>query len=132
MTVVSKNVHINKMDGIVDKYNNTYYTTIKMKPADVKVDTYFDFDVERGDKDPKVKVDEHVMVSKYKNTFTNRNTPNWHQVDLNAVPWTRVIKDLKVEKVLGTFFENKLQKTNETKFSIEKVLKRKCTEAKMG
>lgn len=103
-----------------------------MKPADVKVDTYFDFDVERGDKDPKFKVDEHVMVSKYKNTFTNRYTPNWHQVGLNAVPWTRVIKDLKVEKVLGTFFENKLQKTNKTKFSIEKVLRRKCTEAKMG
>ena len=37
MTSVSKNVYINKLDDIVDEYNNTYHRTIKMKPADVKV-----------------------------------------------------------------------------------------------
>ena len=36
MTSVSKNVYINKLDDIVDEYNNTYHTTIKMKPIDVK------------------------------------------------------------------------------------------------
>ena len=40
MTSISKNVYINKLDDIVNKYNNTYHTTIKMKPIDVKDDTY--------------------------------------------------------------------------------------------
>ena len=40
MTSISKNVYIDKLDDIVDEYNNTYHTTIKMKPADVKDNTY--------------------------------------------------------------------------------------------
>ena len=40
MTSISKNVYIDKLLDIVDEYNNTYYTTIKMKPADVKDNTY--------------------------------------------------------------------------------------------
>ena len=42
MTSVSKNVHIDKLDVIVNKYNNTYHNTIKMKPVDVKSSTYID------------------------------------------------------------------------------------------
>ena len=37
MTSVSKNVHINKLDDIVNKYNNKFHSTIKMEPVDVKV-----------------------------------------------------------------------------------------------
>ena len=40
MTSVSKNVYIDKLDDIVDEYNNTYHRTIKMKPVDVKDNTY--------------------------------------------------------------------------------------------
>ena len=40
MTSVSKNIYIGKLDDIVNKYNNTYYGTIKMKPVDVKSNTY--------------------------------------------------------------------------------------------
>ena len=36
MTSISKNVYIDKLDDIVNRYNNTYPSTIKMKPADVK------------------------------------------------------------------------------------------------
>ena len=36
MTSISKNVSINKLDDIVNKYNNTYHSIIKMKPIDVK------------------------------------------------------------------------------------------------
>ena len=42
MTLISKNVYIDKLDDIVDKYNNTYRSTIKMKPVDVKPNTYID------------------------------------------------------------------------------------------
>ena len=37
MTSISKNVYIDKLDDIVNEYNNTYHTTIKMKPIDVKI-----------------------------------------------------------------------------------------------
>ena len=40
MTSISKNVYIDKLDDIVDEYNNTYHTTIKMKPIDVEDNTY--------------------------------------------------------------------------------------------
>ena len=42
MTSISKNVYIDKLDDIVNKYNNTYHNTIKMKPFDVKSNTYID------------------------------------------------------------------------------------------
>ena len=40
MTSVSKNVYIDKLDDLVNKYNNVYYSTIKMKPVDVKSNIY--------------------------------------------------------------------------------------------
>ena len=43
MTSISKNVYIDKLDDIVNKYNNTYHRTIKMKPVDVKDSTYIGF-----------------------------------------------------------------------------------------
>ena len=44
MTAISKNVYIDKLDDIVNEYNNTYHRTIKMKPVDVKDHTYIDFE----------------------------------------------------------------------------------------
>ena len=69
MTSISKNVYIDKLDDIVNEYNNTYHRTIKMKPVDVKDNTYIDFKKEINDKDPKFKVGDHVRISKYKNIF---------------------------------------------------------------
>ena len=40
MTSIPKNVYIDILDDIVNKYNNTYLSTIKMKPVDVKSSTY--------------------------------------------------------------------------------------------
>ena len=59
LVAVLKNVHIDLLDDIVDKYNNKYHRTIKMKPIDVKKNTYTDFKVESNDKDPKFKVVDH-------------------------------------------------------------------------
>ena len=42
MTSISKNVYIGKLEDIVNEYNNTYHRTIKMKPVDVKDNTYID------------------------------------------------------------------------------------------
>ena len=57
---ISKNVYIDKLDDIVGDYNNTYHTTIKMKPIDVKDNTYINADKEINNKDPKFKVGHHV------------------------------------------------------------------------
>ena len=42
MTSISKNVYINKLDDIVNEYNNTYHRTIKMEPVDIKDNTDID------------------------------------------------------------------------------------------
>ena len=53
MTSIPKDKYISKLDDIVNEYNNTYHRTIKMKPVDVKDDTYIDFKKEvNNDKDP--------------------------------------------------------------------------------
>ena len=131
MTSVSKIVYIDKLDEIINEYNNTYHRTIKMKPIDVKDNTYFDFKKEVNDKGPKFKVGDHVRISKYKNIFAKGYTPNWSEEVFvikkvkNTVPWTYVINDLNGEEIIGTFYEKELQKTNQQEFRIEKVIKRK-------
>ena len=74
MTSISKNVYIDKLNDTVDKYNNTYHTTIKMKPIYVKDNTYINTDKETNDKDPKFKVGDRVRISKYK-TMLLKATP---------------------------------------------------------
>ena len=76
MTSLSKNVYINKLDDIANEYNNAYHRTIKMKPIDVKDNTYINIDKEVNDKDPKFKVGDHVRISKYKNVFAKDYRPN--------------------------------------------------------
>ena len=70
MTSISKNVYINKLDDTVNKYNNTYHSTIKVKPINVKSSTHFDFDKKNNKEDPKSKVGDHTRTSKYKNVFS--------------------------------------------------------------
>ena len=131
MTSISKNVYIDKLDDIVDEYNNTYHTTIKMKPADVKDNTYINADKEINNKDPKFKVGHHVRISKYKNIFAKGYTPNWSEEVFvtkkvkYTVRWTYVINDLNGEEITETFYEKELQKTNQKEFRIEKVIRRK-------
>ena len=79
MTSISKIVYIDKLDDIVNEYNNTYHKTIKMKPADVKDNTFIDSIKEVNDKDRKFQVDDHVRISKYKNIFAKGYTPNWSE-----------------------------------------------------
>ena len=79
MNLVSKNVYIDELYGMVDEYNNIYHRTIKIKPVDVKDNTYSDFLKKANDKDPKFKVGDHVRISKYKNIFVKGYTTNWSE-----------------------------------------------------
>ena len=58
-------VYNDKLDDIVKEYNNTYHKAIKMKPVDVKNNTYIDCSKEVNNKDPKFKVGDHVRISRY-------------------------------------------------------------------
>ena len=101
-------MYIDKLDDIVNEYNNTYHTTIKINPIDVK---------EINNKGPKFKVKGY--------------TPNWSEETFvikkvkNTVPWTYVINDLNGEEITGTCYEKESQKANQEEFRIEKVIKRK-------
>ena len=104
-------MYIDKLHDIAGEYNNTYHRKIKMKPADVKDNTYIDFKKEVNDKDPKFEAGDHVRISKYKNIFTKGSMPNWPEEIFvvskikNTVPWTYVINDLNGGKIIGTFYE---------------------------
>ena len=117
ITSVSKNVYIDKLDDIVDKYNNTYHSTIKMKPVDVKSNTYTDSRKEINNKDPKFKIGNIVRISKYKIIFAKGFTPNWSEEIFvikkvkNIVLWTCVINDLNGEEIVGTFYKKNCKKS---------------------
>ena len=64
ITSVSKNVYIDKLEHIKNKYNNTYHSTTKMKPVDVKSSTYINYSKETNDKDTKFKL---VILLEYQN-----------------------------------------------------------------
>ena len=62
MTAISKNVYFDVLNDTVDEYNNTYHKTIKMKPIDVKDDSFAEYNEESDVKDPKFKVGDHVRI----------------------------------------------------------------------
>ena len=57
-------MYVDKLEDIVNRYNNTFYRTIKMKPADVKSNTYIYFNKENNKEDPKFKIGDYVRISK--------------------------------------------------------------------
>ena len=131
MTTISKNVHFDVLDAIVNKYNNTVHKTIKMKATGVTGDSYAEYNEDSNKKDPKFKVGDHVRISKHKNIFAKGYTPNWSDEVFvvnkikNTVPLTYVINDLNGEEITESFYEKELQETSQEKFKIEKILKRK-------
>ena len=122
MTAMSKNVYFDVLDDIVDKYNDAYHRTIKMKPTEVKSNYYTNYSVNCNDKDAKFKIGDHARISEYN---------NWSEEVFviikvkNTVPWTYIISDLNGEEIDGTFYEKEFQKTNQTEFRVEKIIKRK-------
>ena len=107
MTSVSKNVYIDKLEEMVNKYNNTYHSIMTMKTFDVRSSTYSNSSKDINEKDPKFKFADIVRLSKYKNIFVKGYTLNWlEEVILikdvkNTVPWAYVINDLNGEEIVG-------------------------------
>ena len=131
MTSISKNVYVDKLEDIVNEYNNAKHRTTKMKPIDVKDNKYIDLGKDVNDNDPKFKVGDRVRISKYKNISSKGYTPNWSEEVFvikkikNTVPWTYVIDNLNGEEITGNICEKELQKIDQQEFRIEKVIKKK-------
>ena len=128
MTSVSKNLYVDKSYNIMNKYNNTNHSTIKMRPVDVKLNKYIDFNKENYEEDPKVEVGDHVRIMKHKNIFAI----DYLQIGLKNFLWLKRLKILchgnmllvilSLKKLLERFMENNYKKHE---FRVEKVIKRK-------
>ena len=79
VTAISKNVCFDVLDNIVNKYNNTVHRSIKMEPIDATSDSYAEYNKDSNEKDPRLKVGDHVRISKYKNIFATGYTQNWSE-----------------------------------------------------
>ena len=115
MTAIGKNVYYDVLDDVVNKYKNTKHSTIKMKPIDVRNNkgVYIN---EHNEKHSLFKVGDRVRISKFKNIFAKGYTPNWSKeifiVDKinDTVPYTYNLKDLNDEEIIGSFYDQELQK----------------------
>ena len=116
MTAIDKNVYYDVLDDTVNKYNNTKHSTIKMKPIDVRDNKRVYID-KHSEKRSRFKVGDRVRISKLKNIFAKGYTPNWSKeifiVDKinDTVPYTYNLKDLNDEEIIGSFYDQELQKT---------------------
>ena len=117
MTATGKNVYYNVLDDVVNKYNNTKHSTIKMKPIDVKDNNKRVYIDEHNEKDSRFKVGDRARISKFKNIFAKGYTPNWSKEIFigdkinDTVPYTYNLKDLNDEEIIGSFYDRELQKS---------------------
>ena len=132
-------VYWDKLDKLVDDYNNTYHSSIKMTPTEASKKenenkvfaNLYDNLIYLKPKNPKFSIGDKVRISKYKRkVFDKGYTPNWTEelfvVDhvMMTKPVTYKIVDLLGEKVEGSFYEKELQKAKQQTFRIEKVVRR--------
>ena len=107
MAATGKKVYYDVLDDVVNKYNNTKHSTIKMKPIDVKNNKRVYID-EHNEKDSRFKVGDRVRISKFKNIFAKGYTID--KIN-DAVPYTYSLKDLNDDEIIGSFYNRELQKT---------------------
>ena len=124
MTAVSKNVYFDVLNNIVDKYNNTVHRTIRMKPIDVTLDSYAEYN---EDSNKKILNSKLVIMLEFQNAkafllkgFTQKWSEELFVVskikNTSSVDISSVISDLNGEPITGSFYGKKIQKTNQEQF----------------
>ena len=116
MAATGKNVYYDVLDDVVNKYNDTKHSTIKMKPIDVGDNKRVYID-EHNEKHSRFKVGDRLRISKFTNIFPKGYTPNRskeiffiNKID-DTVPYTYNLKDLNDQEIIGSFYDKELQKT---------------------
>lgn len=123
---------------VITRYNNTFHSTIKMKPIEVRNNdlllTVYNYNRARREKRSakKFSVGDYVRISKHKGHFEKGYTPNWSTEIFrvtrvsNSVPITYILKDNDGEVIKGAFYGHELKKTNyPNTFLVEKVIRRR-------
>ena len=117
MTATGKNVYYDVLDNVVNEYNNTKHSTIKVKPKDVGNNNKRVYIDEHNEKSVRYNVGDRIKISKLKNVFAKGYAPNWsreifiiNKID-GTVPYTYNLKDLNDEEIIGSFYDRELQKT---------------------
>ena len=116
MTASGKNVYYDVLDDVVNTYSNAKHNTIKMKLKDVGDNKRVYID-EHNEKDSRFKLGDRVRISKLKNIFAKRYTPNWGREIFivnkinDTVPYTYNLKDLNEKEIIGSFYDRELQKS---------------------
>ena len=137
-TAQSKHVYIDALPKLLSQYNNTVHRSIGMNPTEASQNAREPF-VQRPSVHvaprPKFEVADQVRVTVNKRHFERGYTPNWteevfvvHDVQ-RTTPVTYRVHDLMDEPIDGTFYEQQLQKTSQTKFRIDKVLRKRRGQA---
>ena len=111
MTATGKNIYYDILDDVVNKYNNTKHSTIKMKAIDVGDSSKRVYVDEHNEKDSRFNVGDRVRISKFKNIFAKGYTPNWSKEIFivnkvnDTVPYTYNLKDLNDKEIIGSFYD---------------------------
>ena len=119
-------MYIDKLDDVVNTYNNIYHRTIEMKPFDVKRRIYIDFNEENNKEGPKFNVDDHVRISKSENIFAKRYLPNLSKEAFLITKVKIMFRGHMLSVILTWKYCWKiLRKKNQREFTVEKLRKRK-------
>ena len=138
-TTNNNNVYWDKIDDIVERYNNTRHNSIKMTPVEasnpknvskVWYNLYSDL-IYKKPGNIKFDIGDRVRITKYKRpVFDKGYTPNWTEEIfiikqiLPTKPVTYKIADLMGKEIKGSFYQKELQKTEQENFRIERVIKK--------
>ena len=137
-TVQGNTQYLEILPKLVEQYNNTRHSSIKMTPVEASKKknegtVYFNLygDLESSKEKPKFKPGDKVRISKYKRkVFDKGYTPNWTEevftVDKIQYtnPITYKVKDLRNEEIKGSFYEENLLKAKQEVFRIDKIIRR--------
>ena len=123
MTAISKNVCFDVLDDIVNKYNNTVHTTIKMKPFDVTGDFCAEYNESPNRKDPTFKAGDHFRISKYKTLLLKDILQIGQKKFLLLVKLKIQFLGLMLSVTWMVKILLEVFMTNQKEFRIEKVLK---------
>ena len=113
MAVNNSKSYLPSLNNLVEQYSNTYHHSINKKPINADYSALTE-KIEMNHKAPKLKVNDRVRITKYKNIFSKGYTENWSReifiIDsvLKTNPWTYKLKDLNGEKIIGSFYEKEL------------------------
>ena len=128
---------VDVLDLLVDQYNNTIHSSIKMTPKEAsrkekENKVWRNLYKEFGGKTfaPKFSIGDHVRITKKQNVFDKGYTQRWTEEVFKmskiqlTLPVTCKITDYNEVEIQGSIYEQGLQKTSQGTFRIEKVLKR--------